>query len=288
MRADYLILALPALATAQQQIPLLDNIKGWFNAASSTVSSAASAAASHLPSNIPNPIDSGAASAAAALVHPVNLTTWKRTIRPDPSTYATSSPSSLGPEPWMVFLTGGNKTCYGMCHAISTAWNASTPLLAASPSAPKLAVIDCDADQIMCNTWSAGPPSIYYFLLPRTLPDQSRPATEAHYISLNRTTNATTVQEIVALHTEGKYKEHPEPSWAWHPFDGVMARTGLDWPLAWVMWGLAQMPSWLPMIAISFLSRTFMGRRGAAQAGRQQGGAAGGAAPAGGAPAGGR
>lgn len=44
----------------------------------------------------------------------------------------------------------------------------------------------------------------------------------------------------------------------WHPFNGFIQEYGLAVPLAYVFWGFSKMPSWLPMILISFLSRSFM------------------------------
>lgn len=132
----------------------------------------------------------------------------------------------------------------------------SVPLLAAAPSGPNLAVVDCDAEQILCNSWAAGPPAIYYFLLPQPLADQTTPATTVHYIPLNRTD--ITTSEITELYTKQKYLETKPYEGYFHPFDSQLAKTGLNVPLAWAMWGLAKMPSWAPMILISLFSRTFM------------------------------
>jgi hypothetical protein len=93
-------------------------------------------------------------------------------------------------------------------------------------------------------------------LLPHPLPDQSRPATTVRYIRLNRT--SVTAAELAALHTEEKYKETPPYEGLFHPFDGLVQKVGLAVPLAWVIWGLSKMPSWLPMIVISLFSRTVM------------------------------
>lgn len=104
--------------------------------------------------------------------------------------------------------------------------------------------------------WAVGPPSIYHFLLPKPLADQSNPATTARFIPLNRT--SVTATEITELVTKGKYKETEPYEGYFHPFDGILAKTGINLYYGYFSWGFNKMPSWLPMIAISMLSRTFM------------------------------
>jgi len=105
-----LSLALPVLALAQDQIPLADRLKGWFNKATANIQSS-------IPSVIPNPIDAGAAKVAEHVVLPINMENWKEVLK--------SSPSAVGgpPDEWMIFFDGGNKTCYGLCGDASKAWN---------------------------------------------------------------------------------------------------------------------------------------------------------------------
>jgi hypothetical protein len=93
-------------------------------------------------------------------------------------------------------------------------------------------------------------------LLPKPLADQTKPATTVRWIPLNRTT--VTASDIYELSTKQKYLETAPYEGYFHPFDGLLATTGANVPIAWAMWGMAKMPSWLPMILISFLSRQFM------------------------------
>jgi len=220
----------------------------------SSISSAVPAA-----SNI-HPVDAAHSAAAKAAgkvadIKVANLTleNWESVLQASPEAKV------KGPEEWMVFVTGGNATCYGMCENATRAWNESLPILAASPTAPKLAFVDCDAQQILCNHWAIGPPTIYHMLLPAPMPDQSKPATTVRSIGLNRT--SVTASDIYTLHTKNRYLEYPPYEGAFHPFNGWLKTTGAIVPLAYVMWALAKMPSWLPMIGVSFLSRSFMGRR---------------------------
>ena len=82
------------------------------------------------------------------------------------------------------------------------------------------------------------------------------PATIARYIPLNR--SSVTALEIAELHTKEKYKETQPYEGALHPFDGLLEKTGISLPLAYFMWGMSKIPSWLPMILISFLTRNLM------------------------------
>jgi hypothetical protein len=79
-----------------------------------------------------------------------------------------------------------------------------------------LAAVDCEQQPVLCNSWVVTSPSIYHMFLPKTLPDQSRPATTIRYIPLNHIT--VTAQEIAAIHTQEKYKETA-------PYEGY-------WPVA--------------------------------------------------------
>lgn len=132
----------------------------------------------------------------------------------------------------------------------------SVALLSTSPTAPNFAILDCENEPLLCNSWAAGPPSIYYMSIPRPLADQSSPAPTVRYIPLNRT--SVTASDIVALSAKKTYQETEPYEGIWHPFNGLLAEYNLSLPIAYISWGLSKMPSWLPMIAISFLSRTFM------------------------------
>lgn len=133
---------------------------------------------------------------------------------------------------------------------------ASLPLLAARPNAPKFAVVDCEKEQLLCNSWSVGPPSLYYFQIPKPLADQSAPATTVRFLPLNRT--STTTETFKKLFVDGEYEKTAPYEGYFHPFDGEIQKYGLALPIAYVFWGFSKMPSWLPMILISFVSRSFM------------------------------
>jgi hypothetical protein len=102
-----LLVALPALALAQEQVPLAEKLQGWLSQAQSYVSSA-------LPS-APSPLDAGAAKVAKHVETALTLENWQQVLSADPS--------AEGPEEFMLYITGGNKTCYGLCDNATKAWN---------------------------------------------------------------------------------------------------------------------------------------------------------------------
>ncbi|XPS71939.1 Aminoacyl-tRNA hydrolase [Ascochyta lentis] len=255
------VLALPALAVAEQQIPLLDKVKGFFNQATASVASVIPSA----PSVPSAPVEAAAAKAAAVVQYNLTLENWKEVLTVDPTV---SAPAT---QEWLIFVTGGNSTCYGFCGPAEKAWNASVPVIAAQPSSPKLGFIDCERENILCNSWSVGAPSLIKFRIPKPLADQSAPVPEFRYKPLNRT--STTTETFKELVIDNQIDAIPPYEGLFHPFNGLLQQYGLAIPFGYATWGFSKMPSWLPMILISFFSRTFMSKRmnpGAAQ----QGGAA--------------
>ncbi|KAF2639159.1 hypothetical protein P280DRAFT_55114 [Massarina eburnea CBS 473.64] len=237
-----IVLAFAASTLAQDQIPLVDKLKGWFSQATAAVSSAVPSA--------PAPVEASRAKVAESVQHPLTLENWKDTLTVDPTV---SAPAT---QDWLVFVTGANATCYGFCGNATKAWNTSLPFLAAKSNAPKFAVVDCDAEPILCNSWSVGPPSLYYFQIPKPLADQSAPAATVRYQTLNRT--STTVDTFKALVLDGGFDSIEPYEGLFHPFNGQLQEYQLAVPFAYVMWAFSKMPSWLPMILISFVSRSFM------------------------------
>jgi len=236
------ILALPLLAAAAQQESPLDQLQAqatyWFE---------------KIQSYIPNPNRAHTPQAAAAkaggkTLNILTLDDWEHTIR------SSVKPASTKPEEWWVLLTGGNTTCFGHCGKIETAFNETAALWSINPAAPHLAYLNCDSQPVLCNSWGAGPPSLWIM---EVLP-QPAPVTiwTKH---LNSTT--TTVKTFTDLHSSKEWAtKTPYEGW-FHPFDGQLAQYGLAKPLGYVFWIFNVVPSWAFMIGISFLSRSIMGRR---------------------------
>lgn len=120
-----------SLATAQQ-VPFLDRAKSYaaqaqayaqsaIGVAQTAVGSATDAAgsAAHSATNIAkHPVDATAAKIAASKVPKLDIWNWRTVLRHS----GTVRPGHER-EAWMVLVTGGNKTCAGMCHGVEKAWN---------------------------------------------------------------------------------------------------------------------------------------------------------------------
>ncbi|KIW92587.1 uncharacterized protein Z519_06434 [Cladophialophora bantiana CBS 173.52] len=256
-----LLLLLPLLVQADQ-VPLKDKAAGWFDKVKSFIPSGVGGSASGggAPSASvpvpPHPLAAGAARVAENKVEKINIRNWQRKLSPKPDTE----------EEWLVYLTGGNKTCFGRCGPVDAVWNESVPLLAALPrpagSPPLiLGLLDCEKDEVLCTAWASGVPVIYHFLLPKQSAASAGAKTPLHIIPLN--TSTTTVADITSLPraSKSRYQEYPEYTGVLHPIDGLLAKTGVLQPFGYFMWALGTMPSWMMMLGISFISRQIMSRR---------------------------
>jgi hypothetical protein len=132
----------------------------------------------------------------------------------------------------------------------------SVLLFTADPTAPKLGLLNCEKETILCSIWAAGPPSVWHFQIPAVQPGEPRPSVPLHITYLNHTT--VTPETIYRIHSEKTDLAEGPYKGALHPFDGWLAQYGLNIPLGYVMYGFSIIPSWLMMIAISFLSRSIM------------------------------
>lgn len=66
---------------------------------------------------LPNALDAGAAAVAAQVVQPINMRNWKVYLWPQENQ----------PEEWLLYITGGNKTCFGRCDHVDRMWNVCNP-----------------------------------------------------------------------------------------------------------------------------------------------------------------
>ncbi|GFF61485.1 hypothetical protein IFM60648_00290 [Aspergillus lentulus] len=242
MRFIQALVILPALAVAQEQVPLADRVQGWFNKAKS-----------YLPTATPvvptvEKVVEQKVQQKAVTVTPFNMSNWQALLEP-----------SSEPQDWLLYITGGNKTCFGRCGNADKAFNESLLLFSADRASPNLGYLNCESDQLLCSTWSAGAPSVWYFEVPQAQLGESRAATPLHVVYLNSTT--VTAQDIYKIHSEKTYKKEPAYEGALHPTDGWLAQNNLLVPLGYIIHGFSIIPSWLFMIFISFASRTLMSRR---------------------------
>lgn len=233
-----LALALPALAAAQAQKPLGEQVQAWFEKAKS-----------YIPTTTTDPVGAGAAKIAAKNVKPLTMANYEEFLTPDQS-------SAKSPQEWMIFVSGGNKTCGGHCVKLETEWNETASLLAADPTAPHLGYINCDTQGVLCATWMAKPPTIWHVQRPIAQADQSTPASTVYINYLNVT--ETTVGDILALHTGKKYENGVLYEGTFQPFDGILAQYGVNKAAGYVMFAFGLIPSWAFMLVVSMVSRTIM------------------------------
>lgn len=123
MRVSSLVMLLPAVAVAQEQIPLMDQVQGqvqgWLEKAKSFLPSEQVAPAAE---------QQGSEEAASAGSTPENKIVAEKEVVP----LTLSNWESIlvaseedGPQEWLVFITGGNKTCFGRCGPAEKAFNVS-------------------------------------------------------------------------------------------------------------------------------------------------------------------
>lgn len=108
MRFIQLLPLLPALAAAQEQVPLGDRVQGWFNKAKSYLPTATPV----IPA-VEKLVDQKKIQ--QKTVTQFNLSNWQSLLEP-----------SSEPQDWMVYITGGNKTCSGRCGEADKSFNVRT------------------------------------------------------------------------------------------------------------------------------------------------------------------
>ncbi|KAJ5584304.1 uncharacterized protein N7459_004104 [Penicillium hispanicum] len=239
MRFTSLVAFLPALALAQEQVPLAERVQGWFNKAKA-----------YVPTAVPaDPMVKMAEKVTEKRVTPVTMDNWQSILTPGDE-----------PQDWYIFITGGNKTCFGRCDHATKAFKESVLLFSADPSSPNLGLLDCEEERVLCSAWSSGAPSVYYYQVPKAQPaEEERLPTPLHVVYMNSTT--VTPEELYQVHSKKNFEHFPAYEGALHPIDGWVAKYNLIIPLGYAIYAIGAVPSWMFMIGISFFSRTFMGRR---------------------------
>ncbi|RMZ78702.1 hypothetical protein DV737_g3773, partial [Chaetothyriales sp. CBS 132003] len=210
---------LPCVVAGDDQVPLASKAASWLEKAKAYIPSSAAAA-------VANPSKAVAKPVVERTVEQINRGNYQRKL----------APKAGGDEEWLVYLTGGNKTCFGDCRTVDLLWN-----------------------EVLCTAWQAVPPAAFHFLVPSTDPPGQK--TPLRVFFLNHTT--TTVDDIASIPSgaQSRYLEEEEYKGALHPFDSLLAKTSLLEPLGYVIWTLGNTPSWLVMVLISFISRQFMAKR---------------------------
>jgi hypothetical protein len=178
----------------------------------------------------------------------LTLENWKDTL------YEPVPAGAVEPVEWWMFITGGNKTCYGRCGRVEEAFKQAAAKFAVLPNSPHMAIVNCDDQPILCNSWAATPSWLWAFqMLPEPAP------IDIYKKRLNTTT--TTSDDIVALKSTDRAESMVLLESRFHPFDGQITQMGLAVPIAYALWAFSLVPSWLFMLVISMVSRTMMSNR---------------------------
>jgi hypothetical protein len=230
------VLALPLLATAAQQQSASDQVKElavhWFNRISSFIPY----------QNTQRQVTS---KTVAARVDILTLDNWKSTLR------STAQSSSEAPEEWFVLISGGNKTCHDRCGTIETAFNESLVVFGAIPLAPHLAYINCDHQSVLCNSWAVQPPNLWVL-------EVGTPGSPVDIYPVHLNTTTTTPKTFIDFASSKSYRTGPRYEGYFHPFDSLIAKSGLSTPLGYIILFFSFIPSWVVMIIVVSFSRTVM------------------------------
>ena len=234
------ILALPLLAAATQESPL-DQAKAQLKSWGSFLQT-------FIPSpDTPHTPEAVGAKVGSKLVHVLTLNDWEATVKSKIQPEATVDSS---PEQWWILLTGGNKTCFGHCGGAEKAFNKTAALWSADPTAPHLGYIDCDAQPVLCNSWAAGPPTLWILNV--------KPSPAKNDLWISSLSVNTTSTDLIDIRTSQSYLKSEKYEGYFHPLDGQIAQFGMAKPVGYFFWIFTVVPSWLFMIVLSFASRSFM------------------------------
>lgn len=101
-----LVPLLPSLVSADQ-VPLMEKAAEWLDKAKGYIPNSGSGAA--------DAADAGPAYIGERRVERINIRNWQRKLSPKLDTE----------EEWLVYVTGGNKSCFGRCGHADSTWNVS-------------------------------------------------------------------------------------------------------------------------------------------------------------------
>ncbi|KAH8677963.1 hypothetical protein BX600DRAFT_431272 [Xylariales sp. PMI_506] len=235
MRFSAALFALPLLASAQDVPQYQAQFQNYLD---------------KFISYLPNPSKSDPVVATEAKigevkVDVVTLDNWRDVL------YSHVTPETTTPEQTWLFITGGNKTCFGRCEKPEKAFNETAGKFALTPGAPHTAILNCDKEPVLCNAWSAPAGALWIFeMLPPPAP-----------INIwAKRFNATTVtsDDMFALHQDGWKDKAKLHDGIFHPFNGWFAQNGLSTIVGYALWAFNMVPSWAVMVGVSMLSRTMM------------------------------
>lgn len=118
MRVSSTLVLLPALAAAQNQFPFAEQLQGLIDKAKSFLPAAPPVAVPPEPAAVPPP----AIPKRNIKVTSVKQDNWQTLLAP------VSADAPAEAREWLIYITGGNKTCFGRCGRVDKAWNVGFPL----------------------------------------------------------------------------------------------------------------------------------------------------------------
>lgn len=113
MRLIQVLALAPALALAQEQVPLADRFQGWLDKAKAYLPTATPVVPATVE-EVQKVVEQKKIQAKP--VTQLNLTNWESILEP-----------ASDPQDWFVFVTGGNKTCFGRCDQADKSFNVRPP-----------------------------------------------------------------------------------------------------------------------------------------------------------------
>ena len=262
--------ASPTLAQQQAQVPFSSQLSSLWDAISPYIPGYAN----------PYTTTSRANSAHTKQITNLTAASWATEL----STHAAA--------PWLVLITGGNSTCgthNASCAAVDAAWESASAVARTDIRAPNLGFVDCESNRLLCATWGAHPATVWWIepevrvvkaadtvaaqvtareaavegaerldIKTSAVQETSR---EVWIVGLNKTT--VTAGDITSLYKKGEYKTRGhvldgESLMSRHPFNGQMAKLGLNVPVGYVFFLMGMLPNWTTVMMLSFTARMFL------------------------------
>lgn len=138
----------------------------------------------------------------------------------------------------------------GHCTRFETAFNETAAKFADLDTAPRMALLNCDDQPILCNSWIAAPGNVWAFqMLPPPAP------VDVYRRKFNFT--SVTSDDLVKLGDGDHATFTLVDSW-FHPFHGAATDLGLSVPFGYIVWTFNLVPQWALMLVVSLVSRTMM------------------------------
>lgn len=139
----------------------------------------------------------------------------------------------------------------GRCNKIEQAFNETARRFASTPGSPRMAILNCDLQPILCHSWAAAAGSLWAFSA-RTPPSP----VDIYIKKLNLTT--TTTEDLISLEADQSKQGWRQLTSPLHPFDGKLAELGLSVAFGHASWALSRIPSWFVILAVSVSTRMLL------------------------------